>query len=100
MLKPYMGYCGDPADGAVLIFAESHAQAKTVGYPDVSGWTGCVYKDMRVKRLREYHDYLMSLCKKDTPHCIDDVPSCARCELWGAPMNADGFGCGLCGGDE
>lgn len=96
MLKPYMGYCGAPEEGAVLIFAESAKQAKVIGFPDVQGWTQCEFTDMRVRLIKEHPDYLMTLRTKDTPHCIDNVPSCPRCEFWGAPLNADRSACAFC----
>lgn len=86
-LHPYMVHDGDPSEGAALAFAHTAREAKTLGYPVVSGWNfECAWTDVRVRRLRKHEAYLMSLALKPEPHCIDDLPTCPSCQLWGAPV--------------
>jgi hypothetical protein len=86
-LHPYMVHDGDPSEGAALAFAHTAAEAKRIGFPVITGWNGyCRWIDVRVKRLRKHEAYLLMLACHDTPHCIDDLPTCPTCETWGAPV--------------
>lgn len=86
-LHPYMVHDGDPIEGAALAFAHNSREAKRLGFPVISGWNGdCTWLDVRVRRLREHEAYLMTLATKPEPHCIDEIPTCPNCELWGAPV--------------
>lgn len=86
-LHPYMVHDGDPSEGAALAFAHTAREAKAIGFPVITGWNGyCQWTDVRVRRLREHEDYLMTLAQKDGPHCLDDLPTCPSCQLWGAPV--------------
>lgn len=85
-LKPYMGYAGDPADGACLIFAHDAKEAKKVGYGVVNSWGG-EWIEMRVNLIRN-EDYLFKeadpeLLQADTPHVIEAPTCCNCCEKWG-----------------
>jgi len=85
-LKPYMGYAGDPSNGACLIFAHTAKEAKAIGYGVVNSWGG-EWVDMRVNLIRN-EDYLFKeadqeLLKEDKPHVIEAPMGCDDCEKWG-----------------
>lgn len=94
-LNPYMVHDGEPSEGAVLVLAHTAKDARRIGYPEVSSWTGAECTQIRAKRIRKHIEYLLSLATEPGPHCIDDVPTCHRCEVWGAPQ-LPGGGCDLC----
>jgi len=96
-MYPYMGWTGDPADGAVLVFARESRAAKPVAYGLLMGWTDVEYTDVRVKRLRTHTDWLMTharptMVAAGLAHGTDDVPSCATCGCWQGPLDANGIG--------
>lgn len=93
-LHPYMGYSGDPGEGAVLVFAHSAREAKPLAFGCLGAWFETDYIDTRVRRLRGDHAYLLTLADQDklsagAAHVIDDPPSCQSCNRWGTPLSAD-----------
>ncbi len=96
MLKIYIGYSGEPEDGACLIFAHNAKEAKRIGYPVDKGWNwDSEFIDYRVTWLKK-HDWLYKEADPvklaaDEAHVIDDPKSCKRCELWGAELDAEGI---------
>ena len=100
-LRPYICWAGDPDERAVLAFAHTAKDARKLAWPKVRDWTDAGFFDVRVRRLREHADYLMTLATKDGPHCDDNPPTCAVCDLWGNPPHPSMTGCmHCCGGDE
>lgn len=95
-LHPYIGYAGDPAEGALLVFAPTARAARPIAWCGVSSWCSDIeYPDVRVRRMRQHVDYLMTLADPDKleaglPHYIDELPSCKTCEHWGSPLDSDG----------
>lgn len=88
-LNPYMAHCGDPAEGAALVFAESAKEARRLAFDTLRGWFDAEWIDTRVRRLRKHRDYLMGLY--DGKHAVcDDPDSCDVCGTWGAPHDATG----------
>jgi hypothetical protein len=88
MMKPYMifsQYAG-PEDGAGLVFAHSHREARSVGWQYFNGEIVNEYIDVGASLLRQ-HDFLLEeadLVKlaNDEPHGI--YPNyCNKCERWG-----------------
>lgn len=103
-LNPYMAWCGEfPEEGAVLVFARTAREAKPLGFAELSGWCSDItWTDLRVRRLRKHRDYVMGLRdpqRLDTPHTIDDPPSCERCHCWGVPLDEADV-CTTCREDE
>jgi len=96
-LYPYMAHDGNFSEGAALIFAPSARIAKKLAWSGV-GWLQCDFIDVRVHRIRQNVDYLMSL-RANGVNVIDDPPTCPVCEMWGAPIFTDRKGCELCDGD-
>lgn len=97
-LNPYMLWGGeDPAEGAILVFAHTAREAKRIGWPELRGWS-VEYVDVRVRRLRDHREYLMSLYNGSP--VIGSPPTCNVCEMWGAPIREDGKGCAYCYGAE
>jgi hypothetical protein len=92
ILKPYMGWAGDSAEGAVLVFATTAREAKPIAFDLVRGWaTDAEFVDVRVRRLRTHAAYLLTIADPaklaaGLAHGLDDIPSCPGCELWGAPI--------------
>lgn len=102
MLHPYMGYAGEPSEGAVLVFAHTAREARKVAYDCVVGWCDCEFIDVRCTRLRDDPEYLLTLAhpaklESDTPHCVDDPPSCDACEMWGGRPIPERNCCTNCG---
>lgn len=98
-LHPYIVHDGEPSEGAVLAIAHTAKEARRLGYPEISNFTGAEWIDVKAERLRLHRDYLLSLSLKDEPHCIIDPPTCSHCEMWGAPA-LPGGGCETCGGGD
>jgi len=99
-MNPYIGYAGDPEEGAVLVFAPDARTARPVAYGLINGWAHVEYTDVRVRRLRQNRDWLMQQANPrclalGKPHGTDDIPSCRACERWSGPLNDDGH-CGPC----
>lgn len=65
-LKPWISWNADASEGAVLVFAHDHAQAKRIGYAAIQGWSMDVeYIDIRARRLREHEDWLQRLANPE-----------------------------------
>ena len=91
-MHPYIGYSGDPSEGAALIFAHSAKQAKPLAFGMLSGWFDLDFTDVRVRRVRENEAYLLALANPEklvtgTPHVIEDPPSCNLCLQWGSVID-------------
>ena len=99
-LNPYMAHCGEPGEGALLVFARTARDARKLAYPEISGPFDCGYIDVRAELLRDHREYLMGLATEPGPHVLDNPPCCPVCERWGAPILASGKGCGNCYGDD
>ena len=100
-LQPYMGHCGDPADGAVLVFANTAREVRPLVHAAISDWFDAQYIDVRVNRLRDHIDWMRTLADPakaaaGTPHVIDDPLTCEVCERWGSPPAEDGRHCLAC----
>jgi hypothetical protein len=98
-LRPYMCWCGDPAEGAVLTWAYTAQDARKLAYPAIADWTDCGFIDVRARLLKAHPAYYETLKLKDAPHVNDDPPVCPVCEQWGQPLLPDGKGCLHCGDD-
>jgi len=88
-LRAYMGYAGDPAEGACLIFAHTAKEAKPLAFQCCDAWFGSDYFAVRVRWLKgESEMHLFSEADPEKlaagiAHAIDDVPVCPQCETWG-----------------
>lgn len=96
-LYPYMAHDGEPECYAILVFAPSAREAKRLAWPTIQGFScgEADYTQMRVLRMRQHADYLMTLgnpkkINTGEPHIIDSPPVCPRCALWGHPSKGDG----------
>ena len=98
-LRPYMCFCGEPSEGAVLAWAHTAQDARKLAYPAIADWTDCGFIDVRARLLRAHPAYYETLKLKDAPHVNDNPPSCAVCEQWGHPPMPEGRGCLHCGDD-
>ena len=56
-----MAYCGDPAEGAALVFAETAKEARRLAFDTLRDWFDAEWIDTRVRRLRKHRDYLMGI---------------------------------------
>lgn len=99
-LRPYMCYCGEPAEGAVLAWAHTAQDARKLAYPAIADWTDCGFIDVRARLLKKHPAYYETLKLKDAPHVNDDPPTCQVCGLWGHPPLPDGKGCEFCGVED
>lgn len=100
-LHAWMGFAGDPAEGAVLVFAPDWREAKRLAYVGLLGLFAVDYLDVRCRRLREHGDYLRSLgdaarLAAGVAHVIDDPAGCPGCNTWGIPPTEDGLHCQHC----
>jgi hypothetical protein len=97
-MRIYMGWEGpDPAEGAVLIFANNARQAKQLAAGSVIA--NGEWIDLRVRWLKD-SPHLESQKLSDEPHVIDDPEGCQRCEMWGGVLNEDRQGCSFCSDDD
>ena len=99
-LRPYMCWCGEPEDGAVLAWAHTAQDARKLAYPAIADWTDAGFIDVRARLLKQHPAYYETLKLKDGPHVNDCPPVCPRCEQWGQPLLPNGNGCLHCGDDE
>jgi len=98
-LRPYMCFCGEPSEGAVLAWAHTAQDARKLAYPAIADWTDCGFIDVRARLLRAHPAYYETLKLKDAPHVNDNPLCCAVCEQWGHPPMPEGRGCLHCGDD-
>lgn len=99
-MRAYRAFVDDPAEGAVLVLARDCREAKPVAYGLLTALFGVDYTDVRVQRLREHNDWLLSLgnprhLAAGRAHGLIDVPSCVACERWHGPLAEDGQ-CAAC----
>ena len=99
-LNLYMGYVGDPREGAALIFAHTAKEAKRLFWK--SGWASDAgeFTDARATRLRD-RDYLYGHANKakleaGLPHVIESPNGCDACETWGQSEIGDDGLCDEC----
>lgn len=100
VLRPYMCWSGDPADGAVLAWAHTSQHARRLAYPYIADWTDCGFIDVRARLLKKHPAYYETMKLKDAPHVNDNPPCCRSCRLWGHPPLPSGEGCTYCGDDN
>lgn len=101
-MRPYMAYVGEPENGAVLVLARDSRDAKPVAYGLLMALSDVDYTDVRVRRLREHSEWLLSLGNANhlaagRAHGLFEVPACAACALWHGPLDAHGR-CTACAG--
>ena len=101
-MKAYMMHQGEPWEGAALVFARSHREARTLAFRHASVCDGCDYTDVRGRRLKNgswlrEHAADQDKLAAGIPHVIDTPPSCERCQLWGDEI-VDGY-CVSCAED-
>lgn len=94
-MRPYVGWAGDRTAGAVLVFARESRAAKPVAFGLLMGWFDVEYTDVRVRRLREHTDWLLThanpkMLAAGLAHGTDDVPGCSDCRQWHGPLDAAG----------
>ena len=98
-MNAYMVWEGPyPDEGAALVFAETAREAKRLGWARVSWFERDSYFDVRVKRMRIFPEYLMSLYD-GKQQVVEAPPTCDVCGTWGSPPRANGDGCEHCGGE-
>jgi len=96
-MKMYMGYdrIGGSGEGACLVFANNHKEARRLAWKTIQGWFDTEWIDISVRWLRD-SEYLRSEQKSDEPHVVEGPKICECCELWGvSELDADGI-CGEC----
>lgn len=87
-----MGWSGpDPAEGAVLVFANDRRQAKRLAFDVLRTWFNSPYIDTRVRRLRQHAAWVRHLANPAAlaagrPHVVDAPASCRACNTWGTPL--------------
>ena len=59
-MHPYIGWAGDHTDATVLVFARDSRDAKPIAYCLLMLPPGIEYSDVRVQRLRDRTDWLLS----------------------------------------
>lgn len=99
-LRPYMCWCGEPSEGAVLAWAHTAQAARKLAYPFIADWTDCGFIDVRARLLKAHPSHYATLKLSDGPHVNDCPRGCPACEQWGYPLTPDGAGCEHCCADE
>lgn len=98
-LRPYMCWCGEPAERAVLAWAHTAQDARKSAYPEIADWTDCGFIDVRARLLKKHPAYYETMKLKDVPHVNSEPPCCPVCEQWGGPLLPESKGCAYCGED-
>ena len=101
-LKPWMGYYGEKSEGAALVFARSHKEARVVTWRTFYGIGDCEYIGARAQQLTVDPERFMAHCTLDEPHGILEIPKdlhCDNCQFWGMPLDADRL-CKTCAEDK
>jgi hypothetical protein len=98
MLNTYMAYSrgAGPEEGAVLVFAHSVQEARTVGWKAFGSDLTDDYLDFAATRIRNspwlYDEANAIKLANDEPHVIDSPKDCQECEQWGqSPIGIDGL---------
>jgi hypothetical protein len=94
-MKMYMVYSegAGPSEGAVLAFADSASQAKSLAFKGTYINELCEdYTDVRAHIIKD-RDWLESEKRKDVPHVIETPKCCDQCLMWGgsSPVGDDGL---------
>ncbi len=90
-MRPYMVHDGDPHEGAVLAFAWSERQARSIAFPVIRDWNfDATWIDIRAKWMRDKPWIEALHTTQSEPFVIDDPPCCSQCELWGFELDDDG----------
>jgi hypothetical protein len=95
MLKTYMVFSNSmgSADGAGLVFAHSHKEARIVGWRYFRMIFLYEYIDTAANLIKKapwlYESGSKELLEKDIPHGVWDIPVCKQCELWGDEIGPD-----------
>ena len=90
-IKAYMGSGYDPADSAILIFAENAKQAKKIGFGRALGVDDWI--DFKVKWLQKLPEHL-SILNTGQLKVVEFPPKCPSCQMWGGELVKTG--CEFC----
>jgi hypothetical protein len=96
-MKTYMIFSNSagPADGAGLVFAHSHKEARKIGWQYFHDLIVTEYIDTAANLIKNapwlYESANKELLEKDIPHGILEVPGCLQCEMWGEEIGIDGL---------
>lgn len=98
MLKPYFVYSREygPQEGALLCFAHTAQEARSVGFQNGGTDITDDYLDFGACLLRGcdwlYTEADQEKLKNDEAHLIWNMKSCSECEQWGhSPIGKDGL---------
>ena len=98
-LRAYMGFCDDPAEGAVLAFARNAREARKLAYGFIVDWTDARYIDVDVRWLRNAEVFRHAdrgKLEHGIPHVIDSPTGCRDCEHWFAEAYDENGRCEAC----
>jgi len=105
MLKPYMAFSRDAGsqEGAVLVFAHNGKEAKPLAWREAKWEITDEYIDLGVRLIKNggflFKEADEAKLAADVAHVISDPTSCKDCELWGYPLNEEGY-CEDCADDR
>lgn len=97
-LNAFMGWSkGMREEGACLVFAQNHAEAKTQTYRCLTGWfDDQLWIDVRVGKFRGealtqmYTQADQHKLTHGIAHYVESPESCTTCGFWGMPLNGGG----------
>jgi hypothetical protein len=93
-MKIYMGYShtAGPAEGAVLIFANTVREAKKLAFNTyLNDYCDGEWTDIRATLIKGC-DWLWKEKRKEIPHVVDCPKACDHCNTWGnSEIGEDGL---------
>ena len=89
-LVPYMATSEADYEGcAVLVFANTRREARSLGHAALCDFCDCEWTDLRVRRLKA-EPHIMKQAVSTEPHVVDDPETCPSCERWGGRLLENG----------
>lgn len=92
-----------PKEGAMLVFAHTAREARTIGWRECCNTLTDDYLDFAASWLRDC-DWLFKEADAeklaaDTPHLVWNIRACRACEMWGDSEIGDDGLCDSCRND-
>ncbi len=98
MLRAYMVFSreGGSQEVAILVFAHNGQEARKVAWKEseIRDITDDMWTDVGVRQLRGdffFRDADPEKLARGEPHCNLFSTGCKACELWGSPINSEGY---------
>ena len=103
-MKAYMVFSitGGSPEGACLVFARNLQEARKVAWKECDWEITDEWIDVGARLLKEafiFEEADKDNLKAGIAHCISAPASCKDCNMWGYPINSEGY-CETCAEDR